>query len=228
MLRPMLIAVAIATIGVALAFPSGATAAACADHPNQASAQAAKDTRDADGDGIYCEHLPCPCAAPDPRATPPAAPAPTPVPPPAAPAPAPPVAAPPGATDLEALYELPWAPPTRATGRCSRTRRTIRVTLSKRRYPAVLAHMRAAIGAGFPRVLRLNRRGAATRRARLLAGFPARQGADRDEWPMAFARRTVKAHVAYIPAGQNRGAGARIGNLLRRYCDGVRFRVVGA
>jgi hypothetical protein len=28
--------------------------ASCADHPNQASAQRAKDTRDTDGDGIYC------------------------------------------------------------------------------------------------------------------------------------------------------------------------------
>ena len=29
-------------------------AATCDDHPNQAPAHRAKDTRDADGDGIYC------------------------------------------------------------------------------------------------------------------------------------------------------------------------------
>ena len=29
--------------------------------PNQAAAQRAADTVDADGDGIYCESLPCPC-----------------------------------------------------------------------------------------------------------------------------------------------------------------------
>lgn len=34
--------------------PVARAAATCADHPNQASAQTAKDTRDADGDGIYC------------------------------------------------------------------------------------------------------------------------------------------------------------------------------
>jgi hypothetical protein len=36
--------------------PTAASAAlaTCDDHPNQASAQLAKDTRDADGDGIYC------------------------------------------------------------------------------------------------------------------------------------------------------------------------------
>lgn len=44
------------------AVPQAAQAAVCADHPNQASAQAAQDTRDADGDGVYCEALPCPCA----------------------------------------------------------------------------------------------------------------------------------------------------------------------
>jgi endonuclease YncB( thermonuclease family) len=38
-----------------------AAAAVCADHANQREAQLAKDTRDADNDGIYCEALPCPC-----------------------------------------------------------------------------------------------------------------------------------------------------------------------
>jgi hypothetical protein len=39
-------------------------AAVCADFPNQAAAQRAHDTRDGDGDGIYCEDLPCPCLKP--------------------------------------------------------------------------------------------------------------------------------------------------------------------
>ena len=106
--------------------------------------------------------------------------------------------------------------PARVHRRCSRTRRTIRVTLNKRRDPAVLAHMREAIRAGFPRVLKLNRRSAATRREKLLGRLLGPNRVDRGEWPMAFARRTVNAHVSYIPAEQNRGAGARIGNLLRR------------
>lgn len=41
--------------------PAGASAATCSDYSNQADAQRAADTRDADGDGIYCEALPCPC-----------------------------------------------------------------------------------------------------------------------------------------------------------------------
>lgn len=45
-----------------IVWPAGAQAATCADYDNQADAQRAKDTRDADGDGIYCESLPCPCS----------------------------------------------------------------------------------------------------------------------------------------------------------------------
>src|SRR4051812_9616011 len=38
-----------------------AQAKACAAYPNQAAAQKAHDTVDADHDGIFCEALPCPC-----------------------------------------------------------------------------------------------------------------------------------------------------------------------
>ena len=51
------------TAGGASADPVHA-AATCADYSNQADAQRAADTRDADGDGIYCESLPCPCLKP--------------------------------------------------------------------------------------------------------------------------------------------------------------------
>src|SRR3954453_13858278 len=44
--------------------PRARAAAVCADYPDQAAAQRAADTRDPDGDGIYCEDLPCPCAEP--------------------------------------------------------------------------------------------------------------------------------------------------------------------
>ena len=44
-----------------------AHAAVCADFPNQAAAQKAHDTIDADHDGVYCETLPCPCSKPAPQ-----------------------------------------------------------------------------------------------------------------------------------------------------------------
>jgi hypothetical protein len=43
--------------------PVAHAAATCADYSSQAAAQQAADTRDADGDGIYCESLPCPCSS---------------------------------------------------------------------------------------------------------------------------------------------------------------------
>jgi hypothetical protein len=60
----VLIAVASAMVGGAStqARPHAHAAATCADHSTQQAAQNAADTRDADGDGIYCEDLPCPCS----------------------------------------------------------------------------------------------------------------------------------------------------------------------
>lgn len=55
---------AAAAVASAVAWPAGAQAATCSDYSNQADAQRAADTRDADGDGIYCEALPCPCLRP--------------------------------------------------------------------------------------------------------------------------------------------------------------------
>ena len=49
---------------VAQAEPVAGASATCSDYPNQADAQRAGDTRDADGDGVYCEALPCPCSRP--------------------------------------------------------------------------------------------------------------------------------------------------------------------
>ena len=53
----LLLAVAlVAALTRALASDRGARASAtCSDYSNQADAERARDTRDADGDGIYCE-----------------------------------------------------------------------------------------------------------------------------------------------------------------------------
>ncbi len=73
MLRPTRFALVVALIGSALGTTSAhaatdpvahAAGATCADYETQAEAQRAADTRDADGDGVYCEDLPCPCAGP--------------------------------------------------------------------------------------------------------------------------------------------------------------------
>lgn len=61
--RQMSIAIlVIAGLLILAATPASARAATCGDFTNQAAAQEAADTRDTDGDGIYCESLPCPCS----------------------------------------------------------------------------------------------------------------------------------------------------------------------
>ena len=59
-----LVAVAVALVPASSTAeaPIARVAATCADYPNQAAAQEAADTRDPDGDGVYCEDLPCPCS----------------------------------------------------------------------------------------------------------------------------------------------------------------------
>lgn len=213
----------VATIATLVAMPTTASAdpiarasAVCADFPNQAAAQAAANTRDSDGDGIYCESLPCPCSSAAPAPGPaPVAPGPVPDP---APVPAP---APEPAPDSEPTPD-PIDTPT-----CTLIDKVVEIGISKTRYPAVLRHMRTAIARGWPRVLRINRVGADARRDRAVKALPTRRGFDRDEWPMAFARKPWRADVAYVPSSQNRGAGSSIGLKLRRYCDGQRFRVIG-
>jgi hypothetical protein len=59
--KTTLVAIA-AFIALALVPTSSARAPTCEDYSTQAEAQRAADTRDADGDGIYCESLPCPCS----------------------------------------------------------------------------------------------------------------------------------------------------------------------
>ena len=195
--RPVLPVLAglIAFVLAAAAFdsPAARSASVCSDYATQAEAQRAADTVDADGDGIYCESLPCPCAGPSRKGD-----------------------------------RSPSTKPRRpSASTCTRTRHVVKVGISRTRYPAALAHIHKAIKAGWPSVLRIHRKGAEQRRARALRGWPTRRGYDRDEWPMAMGRRTWKAHVAYVPSAQNRGAGSTISLKLRRYCDGVRFAVVG-
>jgi hypothetical protein len=109
---------------------------------------------------------------------------------------------------------------------CRIVKRVVNVGLSKTKYPEVRKHWDAAIKKGYPRVLKINRKGAAQRRAKLLRDISTKAGFDRDEYPMAMARRTVKADVDLVDSSQNRGAGSVQGTKLRRYCSGQRFKIV--
>ena len=184
--------------------PAAHAAATCADYPNQAAAQRAADTRDPDGDGVYCESLPCPCAGPGARPSPPA---------PATPAPSqrscqhpvrdpehhvlqdqvpphpPPLPAPPAATAGRAPWSSTAPARTSAANACSRTSRPA---------PASTATS--------------TRRRSAAARARA-SSAAATRAAGRPTSPTS-------------PAHENRSHGSSLGLKLRRFCDGTRFRYV--
>jgi len=207
--------------------PSSASAATCSDYSTQAKAQAAADTRDADGDGVYCESLPCPCSTGGGSPAPP--PSPPPPPPPRRPPVAPPPPPPPSAS----------SDPTNPSG-CTRPSTVQRLAFSKARYPNIYAHFARALAKGWPRVMVVNRKGADKRRDRLLALIPTKPGFDRDEYPAAVGRGKANgstrglvrginpigwlADVEYVPSSENRSHGSSLGAKLRRLCNGTRFR----
>lgn len=59
---PRVLIIALVVVAGASFAPASAQAAVCADYANQKEAQDAADTLDADGDGLFCESLPCPCS----------------------------------------------------------------------------------------------------------------------------------------------------------------------
>jgi len=60
----LVISCALAPSAHASTGPVARMSTTCSDFSNQAAAQRAHNTRDSDGDGIYCEDLPCPCLKP--------------------------------------------------------------------------------------------------------------------------------------------------------------------
>lgn len=107
---------------------------------------------------------------------------------------------------------------------CTRTSAVVSVTLDAKEHQHLLRHAADAIRKGFPAVLVLHRPGADERRRKALAGTPVKRGHDRDEYPPAVGRKVVKADVRHIPSSENRSAGVILGNTLRKYCDGTKFK----
>ncbi|MBJ7331456.1 MAG: hypothetical protein JHC95_16305 [Solirubrobacteraceae bacterium] len=187
-----------------VALPTSAQAATCSDYDNQAAAQRAADTRDADGDGIYCESLPCPCSK---------------------------------STGGGSGGEEPKPKPKKPRS-CRKPTGVQDIGFSATKYRHIRAHFLAAVKAGWPRILVVNRPGADARRDRLLEGYETRKGYDRDEYPPAVGRGRGpgltrgsdptgwRASVRYVASGENRSHGSTMGTKLRRFCNGTRFRYV--
>jgi RHS repeat-associated protein len=104
----------------------------------------------------------------------------------------------------------------------------ISVPVSRDKYPDYAQHVEDARDAGHPEVLTLERQYADDRREESTSPYPSRknEGLERDEYPPANSKEGGKgASVRYIPESQNGGAGATVGNYLRRYPNGTRFRI---
>jgi hypothetical protein len=179
----------IAAVMAVFVLPGSASAATCSDYATQAEAQRAADTRDGDGDGIYCESLPCPCLKPG-GSSPPPPPAPPPPPrPPARPAAPPPPAVTP-------------------QGSCSRPATVQRLRFSATKYPNIKAHVEEAIAKGWPRVMVLNRPGADQRRDRLLQNILPSLGLTATSTPRRSAADARTAICVASCAGSTRSAGS--------------------
>ena len=151
----------LAALSAMALLPSSAVAATCADYTTQAEAQRAGDTRDADGDGVLCESLPCPCLGAGSSSPPP---------------PPPPVTSP----------------------SCSRPPTVQRLVFSSSKYPNIKAHTLAAIAKGWPRILVVNRPGAAQRRDRPLEETDLRPG------PTTIAMSTRPPSAVVAPTAARR------------------------
>jgi hypothetical protein len=188
------------------AVPIARAAAPCADYSNQAAAQRAADTRDAGGDGIYCESLPCPClksgqGSPAPR-----------------PQPRSEQRGRSSCTRPRVVVDLVFS-----AARYPNIRRHFLAAL-RRGWPRILVINRPGADARRDKLLEdiPTRPGfdrdeypPAVGRGR---GRPAlKRGSDPTGW---------RASVRYVRSGENRSHGSRLGDALSPYCNGTRFRYV--
>jgi len=100
------------------------------------------------------------------------------------------------------------------------------VYIDPSKHPAAAGHAADAQAAGHPDVLTVERGGAAERRAQATAGVPTQPGTDRDEYPPAVTAEGGRgASVRNIPTSDNRGAGASVGQQIRKVPNGGRIRI---
>jgi len=95
------------------------------------------------------------------------------------------------------------------------------VIVCKHRYPGTAQHIEDAQKEEpkpqYPSVLTVDRAGADDRRAAATGPYATKDYYDRDEYPPAMFKEGGKgAHVAWVAAPDNRGAGSSIGHQVRK------------
>ena len=188
------------TTEVETAPASGASGGRCSDFSNQADAQRAANTRDADGDGVYCESLPCPClkkGASKPTGTA---------------APSNPEA---GCVKPSGVQQIGFS----AT-KYPNIRRHFLAAVSKG-WPSTLVIERRGTDARRDRLLP----GYATRSGYDRDEYPPAMGRGRGSEGLTRGANPVgwRASVKLVPSSENRSHGSVMGSKLRRFCSGTRF-----
>lgn len=180
--------------------PIARATATCADYPNQAAAQRAADTLDADGDGIYCEGLPCPCSTEtsggDGGEEP---------------------ASEESCTKPRGVRRLVFS-----ASQYPNIRRHFRSAL-RRGWPRRLVLNRPGADARRDRLLEHHpvRDGYDRDEYPPAVGRGKGKGLERGRNPRGW-----KADVRYVPSSENRSHGASLGAKLQDFCNGTRFRYV--
>jgi hypothetical protein len=183
-----------------------AQAATCGEYSNQAAAQHARDTRDGDGDGIYCESLACPCAKPGADAGG------------GGPAPAAPTATnPSGCSRPNAVQNISFS-----RTKYPNIRRHFLGALRKG-WARTLVLNRSGADARRDRLLA----GVPTHRGQDRDEYPPAVGRGKGAGLEGGVNPTGwRADVRYVSSGENRAHGSTLGAKLRRFCNGTRFRYV--
>ena len=178
----------------------GASSGRCSDFSNQADAQRAANTRDADGDGVYCESLPCPClkkGASKPTGT------------------AAPSNSEAGCVKPSGVQQIGFS----AT-KYPNIRRHFLAAVSEG-WPATLVIDRRGTDARRDRLLP----NFATRAGYDRDEYPPAMGRGRGSEGLTRGANPVgwKASVMLVPSSENRSHGSVMGIKLRRFCSGTRF-----
>ena len=201
----------IAILGALALLPGSASAATCSDYSTQAEAQRAADTRDADGDGVYCESLPCPCATGSGSAAP------------SAPSSKPPVIVirPRGCSRPKSVQRLRFS-----AAKFPNIKAHVDAAVAKG-WPRVMVLNRPGSDQRRDRLLE----DIPTKAGFDRDEYPAAVGRGRANGNQRGLVRGINpigwmADVMYVRSSENRSHGSSLGAKLRRFCDGTRFRYV--
>jgi hypothetical protein len=185
--------------------PDAHAAATCSQYSNQAAAQRAADTRDADGDGVYCESLPCPCARPGRTHTTHSA----------------PVRRRTGCSLPHGVQSI------RFTASRYPNIREHMLDAIRKGWPSTLVLNRPGASQRRDRLLE----DIPTRHGYDRDEYPPAVGRGRANGDLRSLVRGIDprgwlADVEYVPSAENRSHGSSMGSKLRHFCNGTRFRYV--